>query len=84
MGKNIKVDRETLFYAFRYAMGRMSFAPSTVMDNIKENINGLSTGDIQAYAREIGECAHLGMEMDIKEWHEFKEYLERELENRKL
>lgn len=34
--EKLKVDREILFFAFRYALGRMSFAPSTVMDNIKE------------------------------------------------
>lgn len=82
MEKTLKVDREILFFAFRYALGRMSYAPSTVMDNIKENIDKISTGDIQAYIREIGECENYGMTMDETHWLDFKVYLENELKNR--
>jgi hypothetical protein len=39
MNKKYNVDRDILFYAFRYSLGRMTFAPTTVMDNIKANIN---------------------------------------------
>lgn len=81
MDKTLKVDRETLFYAFRYALGRASFAPSVVMDNIKANIDDLSIGDVKAYIKEIGECKHLGMDMDESEWLRFKDYLEDVLNN---
>lgn len=82
MDKGLRVDREILFFAFRYALGRMSYAPSSVIDNIKANINEISTGDIQSYIREIGECANYGMEMDERHWLELKEFLENELAKR--
>ncbi|MBO0602747.1 hypothetical protein I2483_13850 [Sporosarcina sp. E16_3] len=82
MDKKLKVNKEILFYAFRYALGRMSYAPSTIMDNIKANINDLSTGDIQAYIREVAECENYGMEMDKTSWLGFKAYLENELKIR--
>lgn len=82
MDKILKVDRETLFFAFRYALGRMSYAPITVIDNIKANIDNISTGDIKAYIKEINECQNFGMEMDKIEWLKFKDYLEEELRKR--
>lgn len=82
MDKKYKVDREVLFYAFRYALGRMSYAPITVMDNIKANIKDLSTGDISAYIKEIDGCEHFGMQMDEISWLEFKDYLVKELNTR--
>ncbi len=82
MDKNLSVDREVLFFAFRYALGRMSYAPSTVMDNIQTNIKKISDGDIKQYIKEINECEHYGMEMDERHWLEFKQFLEKELENR--
>lgn len=83
MDKKYKVDREMIFFAFRYALGRMSYAPSTVTDNIKANIDEISTGDIEAYIKEIKETTNYGMEMDKKHWLGFVEYLEKELEKRK-
>lgn len=80
--KNFKVDREILFFAFRYALGRMSYAPSTVTDNIKANINNVSTSDIEAYIKEIKEHTNYGMEMDKTHWLNFVKYLEIELEKR--
>ena len=82
MDKKLNVDREVLFFAFRYALGRMSYAPSTIMENIKHNIKEISTGDIRAYVKEIEECEHYGMKMDERHWLDFKTYLEAELEKR--
>lgn len=82
MDKNLSVDREVLFYAFRYALGRMSYAPTTVMDNIKSNIDKISEGDLTSYIREIEECQHYGMEMDERHWLSFKKFLEDELKKR--
>ena len=82
MDKNLKVDREILFYAFRYALGRMTYSPTAVIDNIKANIDLISTNDIKAYIKEIDECDHYGMEVDERNWLEFRAYLENVLKQR--
>jgi hypothetical protein len=81
MDKKYKVDRDILFYAFRYAIGRQTFAPTTVMENIKCNIKNVSVGDIKAYIREIKEQESYGygMECDKRDWLSFIDYLENEL-----
>jgi hypothetical protein len=79
MNNNIKVDRDILIYAFRYALGRSSFAPVIVTDNIKANINNISTGDIQLFIKEINECTYYGMKMDKQHWLNFKDYLQNTL-----
>lgn len=78
-----KVDREILIFAFRYALGRESFAPSIVTDNIKANIDNINTNDIKLYIKEINECNNYGMEMDKQHWLKFKNYLENILYKRK-
>lgn len=80
--KTFNVDRNILFFAFRYALGRMSYAPSTVTDNIKANITNVSTTDILAYIKEIKEFTNYGMEMDKIHWLNFVDYLENELKKR--
>lgn len=82
MSNKIEVEREVLIYAFRYSLGRTSFAPVTVMDNIKFNIKNLSDGDIRLFIKEILECDYFGMDMDLKEWLNFKDFLEKELKLR--
>lgn len=83
MDKKFKVDRNILFFAFRYALGRMTYAPSTVIDNIKANIKNIRTNDIEVYIKEINECNNYGMEIDKKCWLNLKNYLEDELNKRK-
>jgi hypothetical protein len=82
MDKNLQVDNHTLFFAFRYALGRMSFAPRIVIDNIKWNIGNISNFDIENYIYEIKECADYGQECDEYDWLNFVEYLEQELHRR--
>ncbi|GAB6429125.1 hypothetical protein bcgnr5372_40940 [Bacillus luti] len=82
MNKTLIVDREVMFFAFRYALGRQSMAPTIVTENIKANIKEISIGDIHAYIREIDECSDLGMGMDKDHWMEFKKYLEAELQKK--
>jgi len=53
-----------------------------VMDNIKSNIDIISTEDIKAYIKEINECEYFGMDMDKRSWFNFVKYLENELEIR--
>lgn len=75
----IKVKHDILIYAFRYALGRMTYAPVSVMDAIKDNLSELKDDDIHLYIKEIEECENYGMEMDKKEWLVFKDFLEKEL-----
>lgn len=76
MNNNLKIDRDILIYAFRYSLGRSSYAPSIVTDNIKANINNISTNDIELFIKEINECSSYGMKMDEQHWLDFKDYLQ--------
>ena len=69
----IKIDqsRDILIYAFRYALGRMSYSVSIVRDEIARNWSQLSEGDRKLYHREIREAIsnnRAGMECDIRTW----------------
>lgn len=86
MEKNMMVERDILIYAFRYAMGRRTFAPITVVENIKANIDKLHWRDLQTMAKEIGDndkMSNLGDSGDILFWREFKEYLENLVKERR-
>lgn len=82
MGKAIQVDREILFFAFRYALGRKSYAPLVIENNIKANIENIDINEIKAFIREIAECEDYGMDMDKQHWTSFKAYLENVLVER--
>lgn len=82
MNNKIIVSRETLIFAFRYSLGRCSYAPDMIIQNIKDNINNISTNDIKLYIKEINECQNYGMHMDEQSWMDFKNYLELELKKR--
>ena len=80
--KHLKVERDILIFAFRYSLGRMSYAPYKVVDTIKSNIKNISTDDIKLYIKEIKECQNFGMDFDKSIWLDFLEYLEEELKKR--
>ena len=72
--------------AFRYALGRMTYVMSTVPEFIEKNIEKVLTKDIELMCREITEYEEqncLGMSCDKKNWIDFREFLEEELEERK-
>ena len=77
MNKQFKVERDILFYALRYALGRQTFAPTVVIENIKENIDLFDTNDFKIIIREIlqQDTDRLGMECDIDKWMGFIKYL---------
>lgn len=86
MEKNMMVERDVLIYAFRYAMGRRTFAPLIVVENIKANIDKFHWRDLQAMAKEIedtGKMMSLGDSGDTLHWREFKEYLENLVKERR-
>lgn len=80
--KVFEVDRNILFFSFRYALGRMTYAPSTVIDNIKFNLDKIPSHEIELYIREIEEFENYGMDCDVKTWTSFLKFLKIELEKR--
>ncbi len=60
-----------LLFAFRYALGRMSIAPSVVADEIVAVWDELPVGTKEQMKREITEaisCDRAGMQCDIDQW----------------
>ena len=72
-------ERDLLIYAFRYILGRRTYAVSTIIDLLKSNWDILSEGDKQLYIKEIKEYKELygerglGDSCDIKCWNSILE-----------
>ena len=69
----IKVSDHTLFFAFRYALGRMSTAPSIVADDLKKNWHLLNEVTKKMIKEEINEAiqkGRIGMKCDRDVWEE--------------
>ena len=68
-------ERELLIYAFRYVLGRRSYAVSTVVELLKKNWDIISEGDKRLYINEIKECKEiygekgLGGLCDVSSWN---------------
>lgn len=82
MESKLNVERAILLFAFRYSLGRMSYAPYSVTEAIKGNIEKISDSDIKQYIKEIYEQEVYGMDFDKEHWLKFAQYLEEELSNR--
>jgi hypothetical protein len=71
------VDPEIVLYAFRYALGRKTYAPVDVAAAIEENLPDL-TGWTDMFVEEIDEAESrggLGMECDRKVWLDLRDKL---------
>lgn len=79
--KCIPVDMNTLFFAFRYAVGRKSAAPGIVMENILENIDYVDDYSIVQMLEEIMEERSF-RNNQLNEWVDFEEILIQVLEKR--
>lgn len=75
MENNINANKDILIYAFRYSLGRMSFAPLTVSEAIKDNIEKIPQEDLKLLIQEIDECQNYGMDFDKEHWINFSKYL---------
>ena len=67
MDKQFTVERDILIYAMRYALGRMTFAPTTVIENIKCNIDLFSIDGLKLIIKDIDkqdDFGGYGMECD--------------------
>lgn len=65
------VPEDILFYAFRYALGRMTYAVADVASEIRAHNPTLSNKTRALIIKEIKEAEAadgLGMDMDRKEW----------------
>jgi len=63
-----EIQSDILIFAFRYSLGRKTYATSTVVDAIKFAWPNLRDGDKLLYKREIRQCKNFGMEVDKKAW----------------
>ena len=81
MEKQFQVERDILIYATRYALGRMTFAGATVLENIQHNIDLFSANDLKLLIRDIDEQKNYGygMECDEELWLGLRAYLQNEL-----
>ena len=82
----IRVQPIALYFAFRYALGRRSYAPSVVASEIRENLAVMPKMDLEGISEEILEAYErngIGDECDIKLWMNLRKTIEAELERRK-
>lgn len=78
----IEIREDILFFAFRYALGRMSTAPSVVATEIRNSLKVLSDSILYSIVREIDECKNYGMEIDKMTWMMLRDDVREELETR--
>lgn len=75
-----------VFYAFRYALGRMTYAVHDVATFIMLNTHLLETKDMELMIEEITEAHEqdrLGMSCDVETWLNLQECLINTLKQRK-
>ena len=68
-----------LHYAFRYALGRMTLAPSEVSDAIKENIKLFTDYELNLIIKEIYDAddeGRIGMNIDRETWYDLVGFIE--------
>ena len=77
-----KDHRDIMFFAFRYSLGRKTFAPYIVTKYIKEHIDEFSSRDYEQMANEIDERKRMFGEkglgdpmIDEPDWIAFRDYL---------
>ena len=75
-------DCEILFYAFRYCLGRMSYAVQDFCDYAKAHLQEIDSKYLKLMASEIDEYS-LGMECDEAAWRSLQMDIKEELERRK-
>lgn len=88
MDKNV----ELLIYALRYSLGRLSYAPSTVRQEIVSRLDELTENDLNVMARDIREFLETQKNVSGKEYSDYQNEewekcllkLEQTLERRKL
>lgn len=72
---------DMFIYSFRYALGRMSCAPSICMNFLEPCIPYLSTHTLELIFCEIGEYSFSDTQYP-DEWHRFKNKIDKEIKKR--
>lgn len=62
-------------FAFRYALGRRTFAPNIVTEFLSDKLQHLSDSTLTQMVREIDECEDYGDNCDRTVWLEFRQDL---------
>ena len=81
----IEVEPKIIIFAFRYALGRRSMAPSIVDNNIRANMSLIPTLDLYGIVHEIQqeyEVDGLGEDCDVMVWMDLQRTVEKEIERR--
>ena len=74
------IPSNIVFYAFRYALGRQTYAPTDVIDFIQSNPAILSKHDFKQMISEISQASSLGSSsIDKPKWLEFSNWLQQQL-----
>lgn len=75
-----EVSTDIIFFAFRYSLGRHTYAPSLVIQAVKDNIKHFEQndinqmiGEIRLYLDEVPDNKH--ETYPYIQWVEFKDYL---------
>jgi len=69
-------DRNILFYAFRYALGRSTYAVADVVESIINIWESIHPAEQLMYKKEIKEAIEskrAGMDMDVIQWEKILE-----------
>lgn len=82
MNRYLKVDKNMLIFALRYALTRDSYAPCLVVDTIQYNISRISSNDIGVYIKDIKDACETNPNCDKGYWQSVLAYLEGVLEER--
>lgn len=76
---------EIVFYAFRYCLGRATYAPSVFQQAALKNIEYIDSRDLKLMCQEIADAdkeQRLGMDCDKVAWLNFRDIIEKQLKQR--
>lgn len=79
------VSEDVLFWAFRYTLGRKTYAVSQVTESITMNVSNITKQTAQKMIEEIEErdaVGGLGMDMDAEEWRKVRDLLQKKVGGR--
>ena len=86
--KPFKLDQNLFLYSVMYCLNRQSVAPSIFVDNVKDNVEHLTTKTLKFMLRDLRIDFEvydgvLGSEaIDTSMWSDFAEWLENEIKLR--
>ena len=86
--KSFKLDQNLFLYSMMYCLNRQSVAPSIFVDNVKDNIEHLTTKTLKFMLRDLRREFEvydgvLGSKtIDTPMWNEFAEWLDNEIKIR--